>query len=132
MSDLGPMQYERPTGSVFLGRDYMSDKNFSDQVALEIDEAVRKIINECYELGLQTLKENRHLLDLIASHLVEIETLTKEDIDELVNSGRLDWWERKKAKMEAAKIEAELALKEKEDPFKQSDNPLDNLEKRDE
>ena len=132
MSELGPIQYERPTGSVFLGRDYMSDKNFSDQVALEIDEAVRKIINECYELGLQTLKENRHLLDLIASHLVEIETLTKEDIDELVNSGRLDWWERKKAKMEAAKFEAENALKQNEDPFKTEHNPLDDLNNRNE
>ena len=112
MSDLGPIQYERQTGSVFLGRDYMSDKNFSDQVALEIDEAVRKIINECYEIGKQTLIENRALLDLISKHLVEIETLTKEDIDELVNTGRLDWWERKKAKMEAARLEAEAALKE--------------------
>ena len=115
MSDLGPIQYERPTGSVFLGRDYMNDKNFSDQVALEIDEAVRKIINDCYKLGEDTLKENRSLLDLIAMHLVEIETLTKEDIDELVNAGRLDWWERKKAKMEKAKLEAEAQLKAEEE-----------------
>ena len=115
MSDLGPIQYERPTGSVFLGRDYMNDKNFSDQVALEIDEAVRKIINDCYKLGEETLKENRSLLDLIAMHLVEIETLTKEDIDELVNAGRLDWWERKKAKMEKAKLEAEALMKAEEE-----------------
>ena len=115
MSDLGPIQYERPTGSVFLGRDYMNDKNFSDQVALEIDEAVRKIINDCYKLGEETLKENRSLLDLIAMHLVEIETLTKEDIDELVNAGRLDWWERKKAKMEKARLEAEALMKAEEE-----------------
>ena len=115
MSDLGPIQYERPTGSVFLGRDYMNDKNFSDQVALEIDEAVRKIINDCYKLGEDTLKENRSLLDLIAMHLVEIETLTKEDIDELVNAGRLDWWERKKAKMEKARLEAEALMKAEEE-----------------
>jgi dephospho-CoA kinase len=132
MSDLGPIQYERPTGSVFLGRDYMNDKNFSDQVALEIDEAVRKIINDCYKLGEDTLKENRSLLDLIAMHLVEIETLTKEDIDELVNSGRLDWWERKKAKMEAAKLEAENVLNQNDDPFKTEHNPLDDLNNRNE
>ena len=118
MSDLGPIQYERPTGSVFLGRDYMNDKNFSDQVALEIDEAVRKIINDCYKLGEDTLKENRSLLDLIAMHLVEIETLTKEDIDELVNAGRLDWWERKKAKMEKARLEAEALMKAEEEKAK--------------
>ena len=114
MSSLGPIQYERQTGSVFLGRDYMTDKNFSDQVALEIDEEVRKIVNECYEEGTKTLTENRQLLDLIAHHLVEIETLTKEDIDELVNTGRLDWWERKKAKMEAARLEAENEVKSEE------------------
>ena len=87
----------------------MSDKNFSDQVALEIDNEVRKIINECYEQGEQILKDNRQLLDLLAKHLVEIETLTKEDIDELVNTGRLNWWEKKKAKMaeaEASRLEA--------------------------
>ena len=99
MSSLGPIQYERNTGNVFLGRDYMTDKNFSDQVALEIDQEVRKIINNCYNLGEETLKENRKLLDLIAQHLVEIETLTKEDITELVETGKLGWWEKKKAKL---------------------------------
>lgn len=99
MSSLGPIQYETDRGNVFLGRDYMKDKNFSDQVALEIDQEVRKIIKECYDLGKETLLENRKLLDLIAQHLVEIETLTKEDIDELVNTGQLNWWEKKKAKM---------------------------------
>ena len=99
MSSLGPIQYERNTGNVFLGRDYMTDKNFSDQVALEIDQEVRKIINDCYALGEETLKEHRKLLDLIAQHLVEIETLTKEDITELVETGKLGWWEKKKAKL---------------------------------
>ena len=110
MSSLGPIQYETNRGNVFLGRDYMKDKNFSDQVALEIDQEVRKIINECYEIGKETLIENRQLLDTIAKHLVEVETLTKEDIDELVNTGQLSWWEKKKAKMaeEAAAETAEL------------------------
>ena len=113
MSSLGPIQYETDRGSVFLGRDYMKDKNFSDQVALEIDQEVRKIINECYELGKETLIENRKLLDLIAQHLVEIETLTKEDIDELVNTGQLTWWEKKKAKMAE---EAQKAAEAPEEP----------------
>ena len=112
MSSLGPIQYERQTGSVFLGRDYMSDKNFSDQVALEIDNEIRKIINECYNKAKEVLSANADLVKLIASHLMEIETLTKEDIYELVESGKLSWWEKKKAKQEAEKIakekEAEL------------------------
>ena len=107
MSSLGPIQYERQTGSVFLGRDYMSDKNFSDQIALEIDKEVRNIINQCYEKARQVLKENELLVHLIASHLMEIETLTKEDIYELVNSGKLEWWEKKKAKAEAERIAKE-------------------------
>ena len=109
MSSLGPVQYERETGSVFLGRDYMKEKNFSDQVALEIDREVRKIIDECYKQGEALLKEHRQLLDLIAMHLVEIETLTKEDIDELVNNGQLSWWEKKKAKMTEAAEKADEA-----------------------
>ena len=107
MSSLGPVQYERNSGQVFLGRDYMSDKNFSDQVALEIDNEVRKIIDECYKQGEEILRENRNLLDLLAKHLVEVETLTKEDIDELVNTGRLNWWEKKKQKMAEAAAASE-------------------------
>ncbi len=112
MSLLGPVQYERGNHSVFLGRDYMSEKNFSDQMALEIDHEVKRIIEECYERGKKVLSENKDLLENIAYHLREIETLTKEDIYELVNTGRLEWWEKKKAKEEAVRIakekEAEL------------------------
>jgi cell division protease FtsH len=77
----------------------MTDKNFSDHVAHEIDEAVREIITSCYTTAQDTLKEFRNLLDILALHLVEIETLTKEDIDEIVSTGKLAWWEKKKAKM---------------------------------
>jgi cell division protease FtsH len=107
MSALGPVQYERNNGSVFLGRDYMADKNFSDQVALEIDREERRIIDDCYQKGVDIIRENRALLDLIAQHLMEIETLTKEDIDELVNTGKLAWYEKKKAKL-AQQAEAKL------------------------
>jgi len=107
MSKLGPIQYERQSGSVFLGRDYMTDKNFSDQVALEIDHEVRNIINQCYERAKQVLTDNKDMVKLVAEHLMEIETLTKEDIYELVNTGKLDWWERKKAKVEAEKVAKE-------------------------
>jgi leucyl aminopeptidase (aminopeptidase T) len=85
----------------------MSDKNFSDQVAMEIDRAVRNIIEECYQRAKAVLTENKDLLINIAKHLMDIETLTKEDIYEIVNTGRLEWWEKKKAKEEAQKIAAE-------------------------
>lgn len=114
MSKLGPIQYERAADQVFLGRDYMKDKNFSDQVALEIDQAIREIIDECYEKAKKILVDNKDLLKLIAEHLIEIETLTKEDIYELVNTGQLAWWEKKKAKEEAERI-----AKEKEEELQE-------------
>ena len=89
MSDLGPMQLEQRSESVFLGRDYGKTKNFSDQVALEIDKEVRKIIDECYKQAQKILKENKDLVNLLADALVERETLTKEQIDSLVKTGKI-------------------------------------------
>jgi cell division protease FtsH len=87
MSDLGPMQFEHQESSVFLGRDYNKSHDFSSQVANEIDEAQRKIINDCYAKTKKILTENRELLDLIANTLLEYETITKEQIDYLVKNG---------------------------------------------
>ena len=87
MSDLGPVQFEHQESSVFLGRDYNKSRNFSSQVAFEIDQEQRKIINECYEKTTKVIKENKKLLDLIANTLLEYETITKEQIDYLVKHG---------------------------------------------
>ncbi len=89
MSDLGPVQYEQKSEGVFLGRDYGKTKNFSDKVAHEIDEEVRKIVEECYEKAKKILKENKDLVNILADALVENETLTKEQIDSLVTTGKL-------------------------------------------
>ncbi len=89
MSDLGPVQLEHQSESVFLGRDYNKSQNFSDQVALEIDNEVRKIMDECYQNATKILKDNKDLVMLIADTLVERETITKEEIDELVETGKL-------------------------------------------
>ncbi len=96
MSDLGPVQYESVGGNVFLGRDYFKEKNFSDQVAHEIDKEVRHIITTCYEKARGIIEEHRNLLDLIAHYLEVVETLTKADIDEIVSTGKLSWWDEKK------------------------------------
>ena len=87
MSDLGPVQFEHQESSVFLGRDYNKTRNFSSQVAFEIDQEQRKIISECYEKTKKIISENRDLLDLIANTLLEYETITKEQIDYLVEHG---------------------------------------------
>ncbi len=98
MSSLGIVQYEKRSTSVFLGRDYNTEKAFSDTVALEIDNEVRNIIKVSYDKAKDVLTENITLLKRIAEILLEVETLTREDIDKIVNTGTLDWWERKKQK----------------------------------
>jgi len=83
MSDLGPVQLEQQEGGVFLGRDYNKSRNFSNEVAHEIDLEMRKIIDECYKNAKRILKENEELVKLIAEALLEHETLTKEQIEYL-------------------------------------------------
>lgn len=90
MSDLGPIQYEQRSGNVFLGRDYNKDKNFSDHLARQIDEEIHKIISECYDRCRKVLLSNQDLVKLIAETLLQYETLTKEQIDELVEKGKLE------------------------------------------
>ena len=87
MSSLGPIQLEQQEGSVFLGRDYNKSRNFSSQVAYEIDKEIRKIVDECYKITTKVIKENRKLLDLIANTLLQYETITKEQITYLVEHG---------------------------------------------
>ncbi len=89
MSDLGPVQFEQPESSVFLGRDYTKSRNFSSQVAFEIDTEIRKIIDSEYKVATKIIKENRDLLDLIAKTLLEYETITKEQIDFLAEHKRM-------------------------------------------
>ena len=89
MSDLGPVQLEHQEGSVFLGRDYNKSRNFSNEVAHEIDLEVRKIVNECYVNAKKVLKDNQDLVKLIAENLIEYETLTKEQIEYLVENGKM-------------------------------------------
>ena len=115
MSDLGPVQLEEKQGNVFLGRDYAKDKNFSDAVALEIDTEVRKIMDECYKEATKILKANKKLVMLISDTLMEHETITKEEIDELVTTGKIGKYE------EEEKKEKKASKEEKEETSKESD-----------
>lgn len=84
MSDLGPVKYDNGNQNVFLGRDYNSPTNVSGQVAFEIDQEVRKIIDYSHEKARQIIKEHSDALEKIANKLIEVETLTAQDIEELI------------------------------------------------
>lgn len=84
MSDLGPIQYEHSGGNVFLGRDYSNSSNYSGQIAFEIDKEVRRIIDDCYDHAKRLIQENRPLMDLLVDALLENETLTAENIENIV------------------------------------------------
>ena len=90
MSPLGPIQYERDTGSVFLGRDYTnSQKNFSVETATKIDAEVRSIIENAHQEALRIIRENKEDVVLIAKTLLEHEQITAEEIDYLLEHRHL-------------------------------------------
>ena len=89
MSSLGPIQYDDGSGNVFLGRDYSSGSNYSGEIAYEIDKEIRKIINECYDKAKEIIEGNKDLLTLIAETLIEEETITSEQINNLVEYGSI-------------------------------------------
>ena len=90
MSPLGPIQYERDTGSVFLGRDYTnSQKNFSVETATKIDAEIRKIIEDAHEQALKIIRDNKEDVELIAKTLLEHEQITAEEIDYLLEHRHL-------------------------------------------
>ena len=85
MSDLGPVQFEHRSEEVFLGRDYTKSRNYSDAVALEIDQEVRKIIDVCYKRAKEVIQKNKELVELLSQTLMNKETLTKEEIEKIVD-----------------------------------------------
>ena len=84
MSDLGPIKYNTGSENVFLGRDYNSPNNVSGQVAFEIDEEVRKIVNGCHAKAREIIEAHKEELVRIAEALIEYETLTSEQIGKVI------------------------------------------------
>ena len=113
MSDLGPIQLEHQEEAAFLGRDYNKSRNFSNEVAHEIDVEIRKIINECYETAKRIISENIDLLKLMANALIEHETLTKEQIDYLAENGKMPEEELEIDQQERTIVELRVLAKEK-------------------
>jgi len=82
MSDvIGPLTLGQKAHEVFLGRDFQSQPDYSDQVAFEIDNEIRRLIDEAHDEALDILQENRDHLDRLAAVLVERETMERDDVE---------------------------------------------------
>ena len=91
MSDLGPVQYQSMSQEVFLGRDYASGKEYSEVVAAKIDTEIRKIIDNAHQHAHQIIEDNRDQLDSIANYLIDQETLTQEEIENIAAGRPIDY-----------------------------------------
>ncbi len=90
MSDkLGPMVFGRKEEMIFLGREIHEQRDYSEEVAEEIDFEVREIVDEGYRRSRETLETQRELLEKVAMALLERETLTREEFETLCQGGEL-------------------------------------------
>ena len=131
MSELGLVQLEQKQEGVFLGRDYTKSRDYSDQVALEVDKEVKKILDDCYDNAKKILSKHETLVLLLADALVERETLTKEQIDSLVKTGKIapekeDTKETKETKEEKKETKKESKDEKKSAKKEQSKAQKDN------
>jgi len=85
MSDrLGPVALGRSQGGMFLGRDIMAERDFSEETAAAIDDEVRNLVDQAYRRAKAVLMENRPVLDQLAEMLIERETVDAEELQELL------------------------------------------------
>ena len=106
---IGPVTFGHRQDQVFLGRDIARDKDYSEEVAAEIDKEVRAFLDDAYTATEKLLNENMDKLHLIAQALIERETLEKEEIADIVNHGRILTKEEREA-MEVASVPVVEAL----------------------
>lgn len=84
MSDLGPLSLESQQGEVFLGRDWMTRSEYSDEIASRIDAQVRAIVEHCYEEACRIVRDNRAVIDRLADLLIEKETIDGDEFRQIV------------------------------------------------
>ncbi|PSB13003.1 cell division protein FtsH [filamentous cyanobacterium CCP1] len=84
MSDLGPVSLESQTGEVFLGRDWMTRSEYSEEIAARIDAQVRTIVEHCYETACKLVRDNRAVIDRLVELLIEKETIDGEEFRQIV------------------------------------------------
>ena len=82
---MGSMAYGKEQEHIFMGRNFGNTREFSEEIAADIDKEMKKIIDTQYELAKKLLSENRDMLEYIAKNLLEKETLDEKEFEELMN-----------------------------------------------
>ncbi|MCP3029676.1 ATP-dependent zinc metalloprotease FtsH [Halobacillus sp. A5] len=122
---LGPLQFgQNSGGQVFLGRDIQNDQNYSDQIAYDIDTEVQRFITDSYDRAKTILTENKDKLELIASTLLDVETLDATQIESLFKKGRLPTDEE----LEEIAVENNKQLRANQEEQKEIDERQSNNE----
>ncbi len=81
---LGTMAYGKNQENVFMGRDFGHQRDYSEQVAYEIDQEIKRIVDERYELAKKLLTENRDMLERISKELLDRETIDEKEFEEIM------------------------------------------------
>jgi cell division protease FtsH len=84
MSDLGPLSLESQTGEVFLGRDWMTRSEYSEEISARIDAQVRSIVEHCYDDARHMIRDYRSVIDRLVDLLIERETIGGEEFRQIV------------------------------------------------
>ncbi|MDV3143899.1 MAG: ATP-dependent zinc metalloprotease FtsH, partial [Candidatus Phytoplasma australasiaticum] len=123
MSDLGTVQYNEGNFK----------KSFSDLKASEIDQEIHKIISFCYSEAKRIITENKDLIHNISKYLIEMETLDNKDIEEIVKTGKISYWEEikknKQKKKKNKKLETEIKNFDRDSKIEQ-ESFSENIEKK--
>ena len=91
MSDkMGNLAYGKEQEHVFMGRNFGNTRDFSEEIAADIDKEIKKIVDTQYDLAKQLLSDNRDILEFIAKNLLEKETLDEKEFDELMKKVRIE------------------------------------------
>ena len=115
---LGPLAYGKKHEQIFLGRELSQHRDYSDQVALEIDNEVKNMVSSSYERAYKLLEENRNKLDLLANALLEYETIDLKDIESLMETGEISRSHKRKDEVGEgnAPLSPELGQNPRQDP----------------
>lgn len=107
--ELGTVTYGKDNGEVFLGRDLGHERNYSEEVANQIDRAIRKLIDNAYAQATEILTQHRYQLELVAKYLMIHEKVDSVQFKDLMNGG-----------VEMAPLDTELAQMEEDEAAKKA------------